>query len=120
MDRVYKQGIPGVVKSLENLRDQFVGVDSKADWIRLRIEPLLEHARLLDQLIRSREFVRETARLRAGVGMFHADQVYFGDNIRGLRKVLTSEPKAALRRLPWPTCGFLSLLARHPCYAFPQ
>jgi hypothetical protein len=98
MDRVYKRGIPDVVRSLEGLRAEFDHLDSKTDWRRLRIDPLLEHAKLLDRLLRSREFGRETARLRTGVGMFHADLVYFRDNIRGLKKVLASERKAAQRR----------------------
>jgi len=98
MDRVYKQGIPGVVKSLEDLKAEFKSFEPTTDWIRLRIEPLLEHAKLLDRLLRSMKFARETARLRAGVGMFHADLVYFGENIRGLKKVLASERKASSRR----------------------
>jgi hypothetical protein len=98
MDRVYKRGIPDIVKSLEQLKVEFVNLGSTTDWTRLRIEPLLEHAKLLDRRLRSRKFARETARLRAGVGMFHADLVYFGENIRGLRKILASERKAAQHR----------------------
>jgi hypothetical protein len=98
MDRVYKQSIPGVVKSLEELRSQFAGLESRTDWTRLRIEPLLKHAKLLDSLLSSGEFARERARLRAGVGMLHADLIYFRENIRGLKKALASERKAALRR----------------------
>jgi hypothetical protein len=43
MDRAYKQDIPSVIKRLEGLRDAFATLDSKTDWTRLRIEPLLEH-----------------------------------------------------------------------------
>jgi hypothetical protein len=98
MDRVYQQGIPGVVKSLAELKAEFGSFHPTTDWTRLRIEPLLEHARSLERLLRSREFAREAARLRGGVDMFHADLAYFGENIRGLKKVLASEKKAALRR----------------------
>ena len=98
MDRVYKRGIPGVIKSLEDLKTDFESLGPTTDWTRLRIEPLLKHAKLLDRLLRSKEFAREAARLSAGVDMFHADLVYFGENIRGLKKVLASERKAAPRR----------------------
>ena len=98
MDRVYKRGIREVARTLQDLRDQFAALDSKTDWTRLRVEPLLDHAKELTSLIESREFARETARLRSGVEMFHADLVYFGDNIRGLKRALTAEQKAALRR----------------------
>ena len=47
MDRAYKQDIPSVIKRLEGLRDAFATLDSKTDWTRLRIEPLLEHAKSL-------------------------------------------------------------------------
>src|ERR1700740_910894 len=98
MDRTYKQDIPSVIKRLEGLRDAFATLDSKTDWTRLRIEPLLEHAKSLDRLIHARQFTRETTRLRRGVAMFHADLVYFRENLQGLKKVLESERKAAPRR----------------------
>src|ERR1700739_57710 len=98
MDRAYKQDIPSVIKRLEGLRDAFATLDSKTDWTRLRIEPLLEHAKSLDRLIHARQFTRETTRLRRGVAMFHADLVYFRENLQGLKKVLESERKAAPRR----------------------
>jgi hypothetical protein len=98
MDRAYKQDIPSVIKRLEGLRDAFAALDSKTDWTRLRIEPLLEHAKSLDRLIHTRQFARETTRLRRGVAMFHADLVYFRGNLQGLKKVLESERKAAPRR----------------------
>jgi hypothetical protein len=98
LDRVYKEEIPSVVKILEDLKVKFAGLDSRTDWTKLRIDPLLEHAKLLAQRLRIREFAGETARLRSGVGMFHADLVYFRENIRGLKKVLESERVAAPRR----------------------
>jgi hypothetical protein len=98
MDRTYKQDIPFVVTRLEQMRDEFAAIGSRTDWTRLRIEPLLEHAKALDRLIHARQFAREIARLRGGVAMFHADLVYFRENIQGLKKVLESERKGALRR----------------------
>jgi hypothetical protein len=98
MDRAYKQDIPSVIKRLEGLRDAFATLDSKTDWARLRVEPLLEHAKSLDRLIHTRQFARETTRLRRGVAMFHTDLVYFRENLQGLKKVLESERKTAPRR----------------------
>jgi len=98
VDRAYKQDIPSVIKRLERLRDAFATLDAKTDWTRLRIEPLLEHATSLDRLIHGKQFARETTRLRRGVAMFHADLVYFRENLQGLKKVLESERKAAPRR----------------------
>ena len=98
MDRTYKQDIPFVTKRLEHMRDEFAGVDSKTDWTMLRIEPLLEHAKSLDRLIHAKHFARETARLRRGVAMFHADLVYFRENVYELKKLLESEKKRATRR----------------------
>jgi hypothetical protein len=80
------------------LRGQFAELKSSTDWTRLRIEPLLQHATSLHRLLSSGEFARENARLKAGVGMLHADLVYFRENLRGLEKVLASEKRAALRR----------------------
>jgi hypothetical protein len=98
VDRAYKQDIPSVIKRLERLRGAFATLDAKTDWTRLRIEPLLEHATSLDRLIHGKQFARETTRLRRGVAMFHADLVYFRENLQGLKKVLESERKAAPRR----------------------
>jgi len=98
MDRTYKQDIPSVIRRLEHIRDQFTAIESKTDWIRLRIEPLLEHAKSLERLMNTRRFAREIARLRRGVEMFHADLVYFRENVQGLTKVLESEKKGAARR----------------------
>jgi Protein of unknown function (DUF4236) len=95
VDRTYKQDIPSVIKRLEQLRDEFAIIDSKTDWIGLRIKPLLEHAQSLDRLIRARPFARETARLTRGVRMFHADLVYFRENLRELTRVLESERQRA-------------------------
>jgi hypothetical protein len=98
MDRVYKRSIPETVVALENLKAEFAKVQPSTDWSKLRIEPLLGHARMLDEMLRSRKFSSEIDRLRRGVGMFHADLVYFRENIRGLNKVLESERRSLKRR----------------------
>ncbi len=97
MDRVYKSNIPAQVKELAKLRTDFAALDSKSRWIRLRIDPLLAHAQSLESLLRAAEFSREVSRLRRGVEMFHADLVYFRDNIRGLKKALETESKTLAR-----------------------
>ena len=91
MDRSYKEDIPKAKRELEKLKKEFAGVASATDWTKLRIEPLLEHVKSLERLLRSPKFVRETARLRRGVGMFHSDLVYFRENVKALKKILEVE-----------------------------
>lgn len=98
MDRVYKKDIPHIISTLERLKSEFAKFEPSTDWTRLRIDPLMEHAKALDQVLKSRVFSSEVDRLRRGVGMFHADLVYFRENIRGLEKVLKSEREATKRR----------------------
>jgi hypothetical protein len=98
MDRVYKADIPQVIDRLEKLESEFAKFEPTTDWASLRIEPLLNHAKRLDEVLKSKRFSSEIDRLRRGVDMFHADLVYFRDNIRGLNNVLESEKKAAARR----------------------
>lgn len=102
MDRSYKEDIPRLRQALKKLKNEFTAVDSKTNWTNLRIEPLLAHVKWLERLLRSPKFARETARLRRGVVMFHADLVYLRENIKALKKVLESETKShrhlALRR----------------------
>jgi hypothetical protein len=93
VDRVYKQDIPAARRTLEKLVEQFSRLDSKTDWTALRIEPLLDHAKTLERLLRRPRFSRETARLPRGVSMFHADLVYFRDNIKTLQAILASARK---------------------------
>jgi hypothetical protein len=90
VDRVYKRDIPATRKALEKLITEFSRLDSKTDWKRLRVQPLLEHARSLERLLRSPRFARETSRLPRGVAMFRSDLVYFRDNIKALKAVLES------------------------------
>jgi hypothetical protein len=95
VDRVYKGDIPAARRALERLKAEFSRFDSKTDWRRLRIQPLLEHARSLERLLRSPRFARETSRLPRGVPMFRSDLVYLRENIRALRAILASERKSA-------------------------
>ena len=57
------------------------------------IEPLLEHVKFLERLLRSPKFARETARLRRGVVMFHSDLVYLRENVKALRAILKLEKR---------------------------
>jgi len=98
LDRSYKEDIPLVIERLERLKQEFASHASGTDWTRLRIDPLLAHAKSLDRVMHAKRFARETARLRGGVAMFHADLVYFRENIRALKKLLLSRRKAAPRR----------------------
>ena len=91
VDRVYKNDLPELRKSLEKLREDFAHAGSKTDWPKLRIEPLLRHLESLEELLESEEFSQEISRLRKGVELFHSDLVYFRTNIKGLEKVLESE-----------------------------
>jgi hypothetical protein len=94
MDRVYKEDIPRKRRALAELKEEFSRVASATDWTRLRIEPLLEHARFLERLLRSRKFLRETSRLPRGVVMFHSDLVYLRENVNALKAILEAEKRA--------------------------
>ena len=94
MDRSYKQDIPKAKKALEELKEAFAGVTSTTDWTKLRIEPLLDHVKSLDQLLRSPKFAREITRLRRGVAMFHSDLVYLRENVKALREILKVETRS--------------------------
>ena len=99
MDRSYKEDIPKMRRALEELKKEFSGVASTTDWTKLRIEPLLDHAKSLGRVLRSPKFARETARLRRGVVMFHSDLVYLRENVKALKQVLDVE-KRSRRRPP--------------------
>lgn len=98
MDRSYKEDIPKAKRSLEALKREFSGVASSTDWTKLRIEPLLDHVKALDRLLRSSKFARETARLRRGVVMFHSDLVYLRENVKALKEILEIDRKSQQRR----------------------
>ena len=89
VDRVYKGAWPELRRTLLKLRAEFSEIEPSTDWVRLRVEPLLEHLKLLEALVRS----WESYRLRGAVPMLHSDLVYFRDNINGLKQVLASEKK---------------------------
>jgi hypothetical protein len=95
VDRVYKESIPALRKTLEKLRKEFSSLDSKTDWAQLRIDPLLRHAKLLEQRLEA----QGNSRLRMGVRMFHSDLVYLGENVKGLQAVLQSEKKRRQRKI---------------------
>jgi hypothetical protein len=97
MDRTYKEDIPNHRRTLEKLKKEFSGVASNTDWTNLRIEPLLQHVKLLERLLRSPKFARETARLRRGVVMFHSDLVYLRANVTALKEILRIERKGSAR-----------------------
>ncbi|SYZ72250.1 hypothetical protein TRIP_C20365 [Candidatus Zixiibacteriota bacterium] len=90
LDKVYKREIPAARQALEELKAKFSGLESRTDWYKLRIEPLLRHARTLEQLLLSPEFSRETSRLTRGVVMFRSDLVYLRENLRALQLILKS------------------------------
>ena len=98
MDRSYKEDIPKTKRALEELKKEFSGVASTTDWAKLRIEPLLDHVKSLERLLRSPKFARETARLRRGVVMFHSDLVYLRENVKALKQILDAEMKSRRRR----------------------
>jgi hypothetical protein len=99
VDRSYKEDIPRARRALEELKKEFSSVASTTDWTKLRVEPLLDHVRSLELLLRSPKFARETTRLRRGVVMFHADLIYLRENVRALTKILAVEkrPRRASR-----------------------
>jgi hypothetical protein len=89
VDKVYKKNIPSLRKAIEQLRKQFSSIKSKTDWTKLRIQPLLQHAKQLELQLKT----QGTARLNRGVRMFHSDLVYLQQNVNGLKVVLASEKK---------------------------
>jgi len=94
MDRSYKEDIPRARKALEELKKKFSGVASTTDWTKLRIEPLLDHVKSLERVLRSPKFARESSRLRRGVEMFHSDLIYLRQNVKELKDILEVETKS--------------------------
>ena len=95
VDRVYREDLPRLRRILRDLRSEFVRLETRTDWVGLRIDPLLRNLESLEGVLRAREFSKEFARLRRGVPMFHADLVYFRDNVKALREVLAAESGAS-------------------------
>jgi hypothetical protein len=94
VDRVYKADLPALRESLERLKAAFSELQPQTDWTKLRVEPVLNHARQLERLLRS----RGSSRLPRGVRLFHSDLVYLRENVRGLSEILRAEEKASNRR----------------------
>ncbi len=91
MDKVYKKDIPTYKDALVDLRREFSHLQTSTDWTKLRVEPLLEHVIRLERLLRAPKFSKETARLRNGVAMFHADLVYLRANLKALKEIISIE-----------------------------
>lgn len=98
MDRVYKEDVPAAIEALEQLRAELTELTPRTDWIGLRIEPLLAHARALVRVMRSPRHARATTRLTRGVVMFRSDLIYLRDNVRALRAIVAAEKAAPARR----------------------
>lgn len=97
VDRMYKASLPRVRRLLARMREEFSHLDTRTNWVQLRIDPLLRHAESLEKILRSRKFTRESSRLREGVALFHSDLVYLGTNVKALEKILAKE---RARRVP--------------------
>ena len=95
VDRVYKADLPRLRKALEELRGEFSSIESRTDWVKLRIDPLLKHLDSLERSLASEEFSGEASRLRNGVRLFHSDLVYLRENVKGLEKLLESEKESS-------------------------
>ena len=93
VDRVYKAAIPGLRKELEQLRKEFSDLKPSTDWVRLRLDPVLHHAKELERRLLSKSFAAEVSRLSKGVSLFHSDLVYLRTNVKELRKLLQTEKK---------------------------
>ncbi len=91
VDRAYKGGITDLRKELEQLRRGFSKLDLPTDWVRLRVDPALKHARELERLLHSPKFASEFSRLKRGVSLFHSDLVYLRTNVLELKKLLKAE-----------------------------
>jgi hypothetical protein len=95
VDRVYKADIPALRKSLEKLKTEFRGLKSKTNWTKVRVEPLLRHAKQLEVQLKE----QSSARLSKGVRMYHSDLVYLRGNIDALKKIVRSERKTLQRKV---------------------
>lgn len=93
VDKVYKTDLPRLRDALHNLKEEFSSLNTKTDWVSLRIEPLISHIETLEMLLHSPDFTQEFKRLRKGVAMFHSDLVYLRTNVKELEKVLQSEKR---------------------------
>jgi hypothetical protein len=97
VDRVYRRAIPELRKQLEEMRREFARLDSGTDWVRLRVDPVLRHARELERRLTSPQFAKESARLTKGVALFHSDLVYLRTNVVQLRRLLPGRQQKRTR-----------------------
>jgi hypothetical protein len=95
VDRVYKADIPAKREALEKLKKEFSELDSRTNWTKVRVEPLLRHVKELEQQLKS----QRSSRLTKGVRLFHSDLVYLRANVEGLKEILRSEKKSLQRRI---------------------
>jgi prefoldin subunit 5 len=102
VDRLYKARVPELRRALEELAQDFARLDSRTNWARLRVAPVLKHARALEQILNSPKFSRELERLNRGVELFRSDLVYLRANVAGLERLLSSskQSKPPARRRP--------------------
>jgi hypothetical protein len=91
MDKVYKEDIPKLKRALQDLRKKFSRIESRTDWIGLRINPLLRHVKALERLLKAPDFSSEHKRLRNGVSLFRSDLVYLSTNVKTLKSLLPAE-----------------------------
>ena len=94
VDRVYRSDLPRLRRTLLDLRKRFARIDTSTDWVRLRIDPLLAHARNLESRVRR----WESEGIRGGVPMLHSDLVYLRENVRHLESALSAESRRAPSR----------------------
>ncbi len=94
VDRAYMANVPALRKALEKLKREFSKIEPTTDWVKLRVEPLLLHAKQLEQVLKS----QGSSRLKRGVTMFHSDLVYLQKNVEGLKAALQSEKNMFHRR----------------------
>jgi hypothetical protein len=94
VDRVYLKQIPAMRESLERLKGELAHLSPKTNWAKLRADPLLIHARRLEQLLDP----LKSTRLTKGVRMFHSDLVYLQENVSALEQIVKSEKISARRK----------------------
>lgn len=81
VDRVYRSDLPALRKAFSELRSEFSRLEDRSDWVRLRIDPLLQHVERLERLVPQ----WESSPMRGGVPMLHSDLVYLRENLRRLQ-----------------------------------
>ena len=98
VDRVYKSNLPALRKTLEKQRADIALLRPKSDWLRLRVDHLLRHARSLETVLRSTELSRRSYRLTRGVVFLHSDLVYLRTNVKGLEEIIRREKSLRTKR----------------------